>query len=308
MDSIWDDIYLRDTMNVVKVFNLHENLMPTQGTHYDAYVYSQKYIVYDFGDFWEVSIFPRYIPMSSFDINKFQALCWQWFHTYPQYVEPTQHGVIIRSVHDNARGMIAHMVSTLHHPSNDNQWWKRFNVLRSHIALALGGEMLHSSAAVMPFFIDENKGSVGISTPYGEVLFAGKRDITPVYVSTVSHVSFPQSHLFFTDDENDYFNSTNGIWVDKDGVNVYVHDSTSALSIAQSIKKVVGLRIIPVEERYDVVPYHDKVAHPHVADISREMRFSPVYDKMLLPERYIHPYSSGIDYSSAVSLTQGVYR
>lgn len=310
MPSIWEEIYQNDTFDMIRVVDVHPSINQPEGTQESTFVYNAKFFIAVTDTTWTISIYPHFVPMNAFDINRFYAMCDGIRRRYIQSTTLTHHGIVVdaASLGEKQREVAAHILTTLYHPRHDNQWWKRFSAMRDYINFIIGGEVLTYQSSITPYYINEKEGSIGLSSPYGNVLLGGDRHISPIYVKTVPYVTFPDAKKHFTEEEIKTVETTEDVWVDNEGVNVYVPQGDSALSVARAIKKVTSLRWIPFGHRYTIVPYEDKMDDVYVADVDSQMRFSPINDRVLQPQRYARPYNNGVDYTTSVALTKGVYR
>lgn len=308
--NIWEKIYCDDMFDMIKVVDLHADIKQPEGTRNSTYVYNAKFFIAATDEMWKISIYPHFVPMNSFDINRFYSMCYWLRSDYTDSTTLNHNGAVIdvSMIHGREKEVAAHILATLYHPSGDNQWWRRFVTMRDYINFVVGGEVLTYQASIIPYYINEEEGSIGLSTPYGKVLLGGNEHISPIYVKTVPFVTFPEAKDKLNDDELRSLEATEDVWIDNEGINVYVPQGNSALSVAKSIRKVTSTRWIPFRDRYNIVSYEEKMDEIHTADIPKEMRFSPVNESVLQPQRYARPYSSGIDYTSSASLTKGAFR
>lgn len=310
MSNIWETIYQGDTFDMIRVVDVHTNITQPEGTQDSTFVYNAKFFIAATDTTWTISIYPHFVPMNAFDINRFYAMCDSVHRHYSASVTLTHHGIVVdaASLGETQREVAAHILATLYHPHHENQWWKRFSAMRDYINFIIGGEILTYQASITPYYIDEHEGLIGLSSPYGNVLLGGNRHISPIYVKTVPYVTFPDAKHHFTEEEIARAEATEDVWIDNEGINVYVPQGDSALSVARAIKKVTSMRWIPFRDRYTIIAYEDKMDTIHVADVDSEMRFSPINERTLQPQRYVRPYNNGVDYTTSVALTKGAYR
>ena len=308
--SLWDDIYYDDFFDLIQVKDIHPLLYKDIGTQDKTYVFNSKVFISTFDNVWNIGIYPHYIPMTSFDINKFYSMCYAVHNKYHNAVELTHHGIKVytHALRGEEKEAAATIISNLYHPGKDNQQWRRFTSVRDYINFIFGGDVLTLPVSIIPYYIDEKKGTAGLKSVYGKILMGEKESLSPIYVTQVPYVNFPDARKFFNEEEIDKLNNTDNVWIDNNGINVYVPQGDSSLSIAHAIRKVTSLRWIHFSDRYTIVPYEEKVDEVYTADVEKELCFSAVTQGMLNPEKYVKQYNSGVDYTSSISLTKGAFR
>lgn len=307
--NIWEKIYQKDYLNFVKISSLHPLFQLPEGTQ-DTYLYNSRYYISVSDSFWHIWTNPEYVPLSAFDINKFYSLRYYLCdkHSSATYPDTYQISIQVDNLSGDLKEIASHILANLYHPHPDNHYWRKFITLRDYTNFVFGGEILSHRSGTTPYYINRDTGQVGLASVYGPILFGDKEHISPIYVSKVPYLSFPHARDIFRDDEIAALEHTSDVWVDKHGVYVYVPQGDSALSIARAAHKVTSLRYLYREQRHTTVPYEDKVGTPYQADVAKEMRSVYLQHRMIQPQRYIQPYSSGMDYTSAIATTKGVFR
>lgn len=313
MSDALGDIYRKDFLDVVRVENINPRIPQPKGTQNSTYFYFRKYYISVDEDMWYVWICPEFMGLSAFEINRFYSLCWYIEHFYP---ELSSHNFPYRVSIDTSRlneeekkSLAANIFTTLYHPAEDNQHWKKFNSMRDYTRFVFGGEILTNETSTTVFYLDDSRRNIGFGSVYGPVLLGDSPVVRPIYVSTLPSVSFPQALQHFSDDELFTLSQKDDVWIDDKGVHVYVPQGDSDLSVAKAIRKVTSMRFITRKDRHDVISYPDKIGgEPYRAQVEKEMRFSTTRYTHLMPERYVQPYNSGMDYQSAITATKGVFR
>lgn len=308
--SAWETLYYKDVFSLVKIEDIHPLLHQKIGDQEENYVLNSTTFISATENMWFLEMYPHYIPMTTFDIHKFYSMCYMMYKNYPYATHLTHHGIKVdsKALGDKEKEAIVSILTTLYHPSEDNQHWKKFSLIRDDINFVFGGRILTDYASVMPYYVDRSQGKVGLRSPYGRMLMGEEEVLKPIYVTQVPYVLFPDCIEMFSDEELETLDNTEDVWVNDKGVHVYVPYGDSSTSVAQSIRKVVSLRWISVRERYTTIPYEDKVGGDYRIDVHPAMRFSPLRYMDLLPEKYVKQYSSGIDYTAATTLTKGAFR
>lgn len=307
--SLWNKIYHDDIFDLIQVEDIHPLLHQEIGTQDSTYVFNSKVFISTLDSTWSIGIYPYYIPMTSFDINKFYAMCHAMHSKYPNAVELNHHGIKVytHALRGQEKEAAATIISHLYHPDKENKQWKRFTSLRDYINFVFGGGVLTLPASIMPYYINEKEGTVGLKSVYGRILMGEEESLSPIYVSQVPYVNFPDAKKLLTEREIEKLQNKENVWIDNKGINIYVPQGDNSLSIAYAIRKVTSLRWIHFYDRYTIIPYEDKVEDVYRADVEKELRFSAITQGTLDPAKYVKQYSSGIDYTSSVSLTKGVF-